>query len=384
MNTVQRAYQYRFYPTPEQEQALASYFGCARFVYNHFLRVRTDSFFKEHKRVGFADTCRLLTVLKQQPDTLWLRHVSNVVLQQALHNLEAAFKNFFQGRAHYPTFKKKRQRPSIRYPTSGLRWKGGEIWLAKMEAPLDIRWSRTFTGEPSNVTVSKDTAGRYFISILVEEDVTPLPVINRMAGMDLGLKDAVVLSTGEKIPNPTYLRKAEKQLARAQRQLSKKQKGSKNREKARLKVARRHAKVADCRSDFTHKLTTRLIRENQVLAGESLAIKNLVKNHCLAKAIHDVGWGELLRQLDYKAQWYGRTFVQIDRFYPSSKRCYPCGYIRESLDLSERFWICPACNAHLDRDVNAAQNALEVGLAMLADADKLRLHDTPTEGHSGR
>lgn len=382
MNTVQRAYRYRFYPTPDQEQHLARTFGCARFVYNHFLRVRTDAFFNEGKRAGFNDTCKRLTDLKQQPDTVWLQACSNVVLQQALRNLDTAFKNFFQGRAKYPAFKKRHARQSARYTTSGFRWKDGHVWLAKMDAPLNIRWSRTFSGEPSSVTVSKDAAGRYFVSILVEEAIAPLPIVNKMAGIDLGLTHAAILSDGEKIPNPTPLRKAEKKLARAQRAMAKKQKGSKNRVKARLKVARLHAKVQDWRKDFLHKTTSRLVNENQVLAAESLCIKNMVRNHSLAKAIHDVGWGEMVRQLAYKAQWYGRTFVQIDRFYPSSRRCAACGHIGEKLGLDIRLWDCPACGTHHDRDINAARNILSAGLAILAGADLLRLHDT-TVGHTG-
>lgn len=202
MLMVQRAYKYRFYPTPEQENQLAQTFGCARFIYNHFLRVRTDAFFNEGQRVGYNDTARMLTELKRQPDTIWLCECSNVVLQQALRNLDVAFKNFFQGRAKYPAFKKKHGRQSARYTTSGFRWKNGQIWLAKMDAPLDIRWSRSFTGTPSSITVSRDAAGRYFISILVEEEVKPLPVINKGVGLDMGLKDAVVQSDGIKIPNP--------------------------------------------------------------------------------------------------------------------------------------------------------------------------------------
>lgn len=379
MEIIHRAYKYRFYPTPEQEKQLAQTFGCTRFIYNHFLRVRTDAFFNEGRRVGYNDTARMLTELKQQPETIWLCECSNVVLQQALRNLDAAFKNFFQGRAKYPVFKKKHGKQSARYTTSGFRWKDGQIWLAKMDAPLNIRWSRSFTGIPSSVTVSRDAAGRYFISILVEEEVNPLPVINKMVGMDLGLTHAVILSSGEKIPNPTYLRKAEKKLAKAQRRMAKKQKGSQNRAKARRKVARLHAKVQDCRKDFLHKTTTQLVNENQVISAESLSVKNMVRNPCLAKAIHDVGWGELVRQLEYKSQWYGRTFIQIDKWFPSSKRCHACGHILDTLDLGTREWTCQECGTHHDRDINAAQNILSAGLAIIAGADKLRLH---TEGHS--
>ena len=202
--------------------------------------------------------------------------------------------------------------------------------MAKMDAPLDIHWSRSFTGTPTTVTVSQDTAGRYFVSFLVEEAVAALPVVNALVGVDGGLKDVAVLSTGEKIANPRHLPRSERRLKQAQRSLARKQKGSKNREKARLKVAREHARIADQRRDGLHKLTTRLIRENQTVCVESLAVKNLVRNHPLAKAISDAGWGELVRQLEYKAAWYGRTLVKIDRWYPSSKRCHACGHVLDA------------------------------------------------------
>ena len=336
------------------------------------------------QRIGYAGTCKLLTALKQEPDKLWLTECSNVVLQQSLSNLDTAFKNFFQGRTKYPTLKKRKDKQSVRYTASGFRWKNGQIRLAKMDAPLNVRWSRSFNGIPSNVTVSKDTAGRYFISILVEESISPLPINTKMVGIDLGLKDAAILSDGTKIPNPTFLRNAEPKLARAQRRLSRKQKGSKNRAKAKAKVARIHAKISDQRRDWQHKLTTRIVHENQVISVESLKVKNMVKNHCLAKSISDVGWGDIVRQLEYKSNWYGRTFVQIDQWYPSSKRCSSCGHILKSLNLDIREWCCPGCGANHDRDINAATNILSAGLAILAGADQLRLHEKTTAGHAGR
>ncbi|MDQ2694468.1 MAG: transposase [Pseudomonadota bacterium] len=375
MQTVQRTYRYRFYPEPEQETILAQTFGCARYIYNHFLRVRTDAFYQEGKRVGFNDTCKLLTELKQQPGSLWLQECSNVVLQQALRNLDTAFKNFGQGRAKYPTFKTRDGRQSARYTTSGFRWKNGEIWLAKMEAPLNIRWSRSFTGTPGSVTVGKDPAERYFISILVEESVELLPITGRQVGVDLGLKDIAVLSTGEKIPNPRHLAKLEKRLAKAQQRLAKKQKGSANRQKAKAKVAKIHTRIADARQDYTHKLTTRLVKENGFLAAESLQVKNMVRNGALAKSISDAAWGKFVRQLEYKSHWYGRTFVRIDKFYPSSKRCSACGHILESLTLDVRQWTCPECGTTHDRGQNAAQNILSAGKTVLAGADKLRQHE---------
>lgn len=378
MNTVQRAYQYRFYPTDEQAEQLARTFGSARFVYNHFLRLRTDAWYERQDRVGYNDTAKLLTALKKEPDTLWLQEVSNVCLQQSLRNLDTAFKNFFQGRAKYPTFKKKTARQSVRYTTSGFSYRDGQIKLAKQKEPLDIRWSRRFTGTPSSVTVSRDTAGRYHISVLAEEDVAALPFSKREVGIDLGLTHAVITSGGQKINNHQYLKQSEKKLARAQRSLSRKRKGSANRAKARLRVARIHARIADQRKDVAHKLTTQLIHENQVVAAESLQVKNMLKNHSLAKAISNVGWHQITSMLDYKAEWYGRSFVQIDKWYPSSKRCSQCGHIADKMPLSVRQWDCQACGSHHDRDINAAKNILKAGKAILAGADKLREHEQKT------
>lgn len=369
-----RAYRYRFYPTPDQATALARTFGCARYVYNWALRLRTDAYRERQERLGYQETSAALTALKQQPETAWLGEVSSVPLQQALRHLDAAFRAFFEKRAKYPVFKQKHGRQAATYASSAFRWDASSraLVLAKMDTPLDIHWSRFFTGTPTTVTISKDTAGRYFVSFLVEEEIGTLPIVNGMVGVDVGLKDLVVLSTGEKVANPWHFDRNACRLAHAQRNLARKQKGSKNREKARLKVAREHARIADQRTDGLHKLTTRLIRENQTTCVESLAVKNMVHNHRLAKAISDAGWGELVRQLEYKAAWYGRTLVKIDRWSPSSKRCSACGHVLDMLELGTRQWTCPACGVRHDRDINAARNILAVGLAVNACGETVR------------
>ena len=284
--------------------------------------------------------------------------MSSVPPQQALRHLDKAFKNFFEGRAKYPTFKKKHGRQAAEYTTSAFTWDGLDLWLAKMSEPLPIQWSRPLPegAKPSTVTVTKDQAGRYFVSFLIEEDIQPLPDSPQTVGVDLGLHDVVTLSTGEKTGNEQFFRKEETRLARLQRRHAKKRKGSRNREKARRKVAKLHARIADRRRDFAHQLTTRLIRENQVICVESLAVKNLLQNHHLAKSIADVGWGELIRQLEYKACWYGRTLMATLRFCPSSKRCSVCDYLLEELDLDVRQWTCPRCGTVHSRDTNAAVN----------------------------
>jgi putative transposase len=361
-----RAYKYRFYPTAEQKQMLAQTFGCARFVYNWGLRKRTDAYYQEQKRLYYSETSAMLTDLKKQDEYTWLNDVSCVPPQQALRNLDKAFRNFFDGHAKYPAFKKKRHQQSAEYTTSAFKWNDGTLTLAKMTEPLAIRWSRPLPKDckPSTVTVSKDAADRYFVSLLVEEDIPRLEPVEQTVGADLGLKDFVILSTGEKVGNPHFFVKDEKKLAKAQRHHAKKQKGSKNRAKAAKKVARIHARIADRRRDFLHKLSTRLIRENQTICVETLAVKNMVKNHTLAKAIHEVGWSAFVSQLEYKAAWYGRNVVKIDRWYPSSKRCFACGHILGSLSLDVRQWTCPACGTVHDRDINAAQNVHAVGLTV--------------------
>ena len=367
-----RAYQFRFYPTSEQEHILAQTFGCARYVYNWALRLRTDAYYKDHQRIGYHETSARLTLLKKQ--TSWLNEVSSVPLQQALSHLDRAFRNFFEGRAGYPTFKAKHGEQSASYVASAFKWNGKSLTLAKMDAPLDIHWSRPLPDrcKPTRVAVCKDTANRYFVSILVEEDIKALPVVNEQVGLDLGLKSMVITSDGHTHGNPKFFQRDEKKLARAQRHLAKKKKGSKNRAKARVKVARIHAKIADRRRDYQHKLSTQIIRENQMVCIESLAVKNMVKNHCLAKAISDVGWSEFIRQLEYKAAWYGRTLVKIDKWYPSSKRCFDCGHVLDSLPLDVRQWTCPECGVVHDRDINAAKNVLAAGLAVSACGEGVR------------
>jgi putative transposase len=371
-----RAFRYRCYPTPAQAAVLARTFGCARFVYNWALRLRTDAYYERQERVSYADTSAALTTLKQQPETTWLNEVSSVPTQQALRHLDKAFRNFFEGRAKYPNFHKKHGAQSAEYTTSAFRWnvEAQTLTLAKMVTPLHIHWSRPLPegALPTTITISRDTAGRYFVSILIEEEIAPLPTVRSQAGIDLGLHDVVVLDSGEKVGNPRFFAQDEKRLAKAQRRLAKKKLGSKNREKARRKVARIHAKIADRRTDFLHQLSTRIIRENQTICVESLQVKAMVKHPTLAKAIHDVGWGAFVRMLEYKSLWYGRTLVKIDKWYPSSKRCAACGHILDSLTLDIRHWTCPECGSVHARDVNAAQNILAAGLAVSACGEAVR------------
>nr|WP_260408367.1 transposase [Planomonospora venezuelensis] len=295
----------------------------------------------------------------------FLSEVSSVPLQQALRHLQAAFANFFAKRAKYPTFKsRKKSRASAEYTRSAFRWRDGTLTLAKMDAPLDIVWSRPLPegAQPSTVTVSKDAAGRWFVSLLVEETIRPFDPVDACVGVDAGITSLLTLSTGEKITNPRHERADRRRLAKAQRNLSRTAKGSNNRAKARLKVARMYARITDRRRDFLHKLTTRLVRENQTVVIEDLTVRNLVKNHALARAVSDASWRELRSMLEYKTAWYGRELLVVDRWFPSSKLCSTCGALRAAMPLGVRIWEC-ACGAVHDRDVNAARNILAAGLA---------------------
>jgi putative transposase len=287
-------------------------------------------------------------------------------LQQGLRHLQKAFSNFFEGRAKYPTFKKKRNGGSAEFTKSAFKFRNGQVFLAKCSEPLPIRWSRELPkgATPTTITVKLSPAGRWTVSLLVDVEIEPLPPCSNEIGVDLGVTSLVALSDGEKIANPKGFNAKRRKLKKAQKALSRKQKGSNNRHKARLKVAKVHQEIADARKDFLHKLTIRLVRENQTIAVEDLALKNMVKNRKLALSITDASWGELVRQLEYKCDWYGRTLVKIDRWFPSSKRCGKCGHIVEKLPLNIREWDCPNCGAHHDRDINAAQNILAAGLAV--------------------
>ncbi|ADE15183.1 transposase, IS605 OrfB family [Nitrosococcus halophilus Nc 4] len=365
---TKRAYQERFYPTAEQAELLARSFGCARFVWNNTLKHRTDAFYQNGEVIPHSALEKRLVQLKQ--DFSWLNEVSSVIFQQLLRDQQQAFKHFWEKRAGYPRFKSKHRGQSIRLTKAAFRFKDGHLFIAKSSEPLNIHWSFKdgLPSEPSAITISKDAAGRYFVSMLCEFESEPMPVVNKTVGIDLGLKDLFVTSDGFKSGNPKYTEQYEAKLAYLQRKLAKKRKGSRNRNKLRLKVARVHTKIADCRRDATHKATRTLINENQVVCVESLAVKNMIKHPRLAKPIADAHWGEFVRQLKYKAQWVGRTVVEIDRGFPSSKRCPTpgCGHINETLPLEVREWSCPSCGTVHDRDIAAAINIKTAGLAGLA------------------
>jgi putative transposase len=331
---VKRAYKYRIYPTSQQAQELARTFGCVRKVYNLAHAERTRAWFQEQRRVSYADTSALLTQWKKDPDLAYLSQVSCLPLQQGLRHLQTAYTAFWAKRARYPTFKSKRKsRACAEYSRSGFRFKGGQLTLAKMSDPLDIVWSRPLPegAEPSTVTASVDSAGRWHVSILVQDTITTLAAGGRSVGVDAGITTLLTLSTGEKVPNLRHERADRVRLAKAQRQHAGKQKGSSNRGKARLKVGKVYARIADRSRDYLHKVTTRLVRENQTIVIEDLAVRNMARNHALARAISDAAWRDLRSMLEYKAGWYGRELVVVDRWFPSSRVCSACGQAAASI-----------------------------------------------------
>ncbi|MFD4157228.1 RNA-guided endonuclease InsQ/TnpB family protein [Streptomyces hydrogenans] len=365
---VKRAFKYRFHPTDAQAAELSRTFGCVRKVYNLALAARTEAWARQ-ERVNYNATSAMLTAWKKTEELAFLNEVSSVPLQQCLRHLQSAFTSFFGKRARYPRFKsKKRSRKSAEYTTSGFRFRDGRLTLAKMAKPLAIVWSRPLPAgaSPSTVTVSQDAAGRWFVSLLCDDPtVKPLPVTDTAVGVDVGLDHLLTLSTGEKIANPRHERRDRARLALAQRQLARKAKGDgANRAKARRRVAKIHARIADRRRDGLHKLTTRLVRENQTIVIEDLTVRNMVKNHALARAISDASWSEFRSLLEYKAAWYGREVIAVDRFFPSSRLCSHCGALQERMPLCVRTWTCDSCGTTHDRDVNAARNLLAAGLAV--------------------
>jgi putative transposase len=388
---MQLRYNYRLYPTPGQRQALARAFGCARVVFNDGLRARQEAHAAELPYITDAELSARLTKAKATPERAWLGGVSSVVLQQAVADLNAAYRNFFASlkgerkgpKIKPPRFRSRKDRQAIRF-TANARFKilpSGKLRLPKV-GDVPVRWSRPLPCDPSSVTVIQDSAGRYFASFVMETQPGELPGTEPVTGIDLGLKHFAVLSDGTKISSPRFLRRAEKNLKRKQRDLSRKEKGSRNREKAKVKVARAHVRVADARRDFCHQLSTALIRENQAVAVEDLAVSGLARTR-LAKSVHDAGWSGFVAMLEYKARLYGRVFIRIGRFEPTSRTCSACGAKDGPKALHVREWTCPSCGAPLDRDINAAVNvARAAGLAVTACGAQVRPGASPVAQRS--
>ena len=356
---VRTAYRCRAYPDQAQQQVLARTFGCVRVVWNRTLAERRRRWQQERRGTTYAQTDAALTVMKKDPELVWLNEVSCVPLQQALRHQHGAFRAFFGKRARYPRFKSRHGRQCAHYTRSAFSMREGELRLAKAAGPLALVWSwpEVDVGvlDPTMVIVSKEPDGRWYVTFAAEAAApAPLPETRHTVGIDLGVTSLLVMSDGKKIANPRHLERRARNLARYQRRLARCQRGSANRAKARAKVARAHRKVRNTRRDFLHRTTTGLVRGNDLIAIEDLAVQNMVRNRRLARAISDCGWGEFRRQLQYKCQRAGRRLIIIDRWHPSTKTCSACGFLLAGLPLKTRAWRCPSCRTRHDRDLNAA------------------------------
>jgi putative transposase len=368
---VRTAYRCRAYPDQAQQQVLARTFGCVRVVWNRTLAERHRLYHAEGKSLSYAASDAALTAMKRDPDLAFLSEVSSVPMQQALRHQHKAFSAFFARRARYPRFKSRLSRQSAHYTRSAFTMRGGELRLAKTSAPLRFVWSwpdvNVTSLNPAMVIVSREPDGRWYVTFTIDTaDPDFLPEAGHAVGVDLGVKDFAVTSDGERITNPRHLERKARNLARYQRRMARCQHGSANRAKAKAKVARAHRKVRNARRDFLHRASARLVRSAGPIVIEDLAVKNMVRNRHLARAISDCGWGEFRRQLEYKCERAGRELIVVDRWYPSSKTCSACGHLLAELSLSTRHWTCPSCGSRHDRDINAAKSILAAGLAVSA------------------
>lgn len=367
--TIYKSYKYRLYPSPEDKELLSLHFGHCRFVYNYFLKEKQEFYLRNKKTLNYNNCSQALTTLKKQKEYVWLKDVNSQSLQQSLKNLETAFGKFFSKKSKFPKFKRKDGNNSFNVPQN-VAIKSDKIYIPKFRNGIKFVKHRPLKGKICSATISKKPSGKYYVSILTEQNIIIPDTIDvtKAIGIDLGIKDFAITSDGKRYPNLKFQKKYQSKLSKLQKYFARKQKGSNRKEKLRIKIAKLHEKITNSREDMQHKLSTLLLNKYDVICLETLAVKNMMQNHKLAYAIADVSWNSMIQKLEYKAAWKGKKIIKIDHFYPSSKTCHNCGYINQNLSLKDRTWECPQCGTVLDRDVNAAKNILTRGLTILSSA----------------
>ncbi len=381
MKIIHKSYKFRINPNEEQQVLLSKHFGATRFVFNHYLNKRKETYLENKTSLNYYDNANDLTVMKKDDNYIWLKEINSQSLQSSLRNLDTAYNKFFRKQSKFPNFKSKYDKQSFTIPQSVIIDEN-KLYIPKFKKGIDINLHRDIEGKILFGTISKSTTGNYHISITCEVEYQPYEKTNSSIGIDTGIKDLAILSNGEVYENIKTLKTNIKKLKYNQRQLSKKQKGSNNRLKQKQILGKIHEKVSNVRLDYLHKVTTEIIKNHDIICIEDLAVKNLMKNHKLSQAFSDVALGTFYTMLEYKANWNDKTVVKIDRFFPSSKTCSVCGWIKQDLELKDRNWICPSCNTYHHRDFNASQNILKQGLNILTSGCGMQSEDKQKRGEA--